>query len=270
MKDRRKPKTSALQRVLQLAAACIGLVFLAPVVWMVWTSLHTEQSGMFTAVNYRKVLVEAPMFVWFRNSLLVSACITFLVLLVDSLAAYALSRLRFPFKRALFVLILTGLMIPAETLVVPLYLQFSKLGLLNQLYTLVLPAVAGPLGVFVLKPFFDGIPKDLEEAARMDGAGTLRIWSTLFLPLARPALSALAILTFINAWNDYFWPLVSVTEKSRMTVTLGLPTFQSAYLQTYALPMTANTLATLPVLLLFLLFQKQIMKGIAFTGGKEG
>ncbi|UJF32518.1 carbohydrate ABC transporter permease [Paenibacillus hexagrammi] len=257
----------------------VALLFLTPVVWMILLSLKAEGSSWFqssgflglnlTLSNYSKVLSQAPIFGWMGNSLIVACSSTLLILVFASMAAFTLSRNPFPGSKVLFFLFLSGMMIPSEATLIPLYIQMKDMGLIGSLESLILPAAAAPLGIFVMKQFFDGLPKEMEEAARIDGAGAFRIWWNIFLPLSRPAMSALGIFSFIGAWNDYLWPLVSISNKAYMTITLGLPSFQSAYLQQYSLPMTANALATIPVLIVFILFQKHIIKGIAFTGGKE-
>ncbi|RTE03069.1 carbohydrate ABC transporter permease [Paenibacillus whitsoniae] len=254
----------------------VAVVFLLPVAYMIALSFKTEgvpfiDGGALhvSLVNYHKVLSEAPIFHWMWNSLLVAVIQTFIIVLVDSLAAFAISRIKFPGSKWLFLLFLMGLMIPAEATLIPIFLMMRDWGLLNTLYSLILPGIASPFGIFVLKQFFDGLPNELEEAARMDGAGYWRIWSSIFIPLSRPAFAALAIYSFLAAWNDFLWPLISISNRTYMTITLGLPNFQSSYMQQYSLPMTANTLAAIPLIIVFIFFQKQIIKGIAFTGGKE-
>lgn len=260
---------------IRIVAVVLAIFFLIPVVWMLALSFTPEGENVFgngfhlSFANYEKVLSQAPIFGWMGNSLMVSVITTALVLILSSMAAYAFSRITFPGSKFIFLLFLSGLMIPAEATLIPLYLFMRDLGLLGTRTSLILPAVAGPMGIFILKQFFDGLPKDLEEAARIDGAGFFKVWYSIFLPLSRPALAALGIFSFIGAWNDYVWPLISISDKAYMTITLGLPMFQSSYVQQYALPMTANALAAIPVLIVFLIFQKQIIKGIAFTGGKE-
>lgn len=260
---------------IRIVAVVLAIFFLIPIVWMLVLSFTPEGQNIFTNgfqlsfVNYQKVLSQAPIFGWMGNSLMVSVMTTILVLILSSMAAYAFSRIQFPGSKFMFLLFLSGLMIPAEATLIPLYLFMRDLGLLGTRTSLILPAIAGPMGIFILKQFFDGLPKDLEEAARIDGAGFFKVWYSIFLPLSRPALAALGIFSFIGAWNDYVWPLISISDKAYMTITLGLPMFQSSYVQQYALPMTANALAAIPVLIVFLIFQKQIIKGIAFTGGKE-
>ncbi|MCQ4087976.1 carbohydrate ABC transporter permease [Saccharibacillus sp. JS10] len=261
--------------VVRIAAALFALMFLTPIFWMLSLSLTPESGSLFAGGfnvsldNYKTVLNRAPIFGWMGNSLVVSVATTALVLLFASMAAYSFSRVRFPGSKVLFILFLSAMMIPGEATLIPLYLLMRDADLLGTRISLILPALAGPMGIFILKQFFDGLPKDLEEAARIDGAGFFKIWYRIFLPLSRPALAALGIFTFIGSWNDYVWPLISISDKAYMTITLGLPMFQSSYNQEYALPMTANALAAIPVLIVFLIFQKQIIKGIAFTGGKE-
>lgn len=266
----------AYRYTIRIVAALVAVLMLLPIGYMLVMSLTPEgfktySGGSFhlSLSNYKKVLDSAPIFGWMGNSLIVATSTTLLILLLSSMAAFAFSRVRFPGSKALFLIFLSGMMIPGEATLIPLYLMMRDLHMLGSLQSLILPALAGPMGIFILKQFFDGLPKELEEAARMDGAGFFRIWRTIFLPLSRPALGALAIFSFIGSWNDFLWPLISISDKAFMTITLGLPTFSSSYANSYALPMTANALATIPVLLVFLIFQKQIIKGIAFTGGKE-
>lgn len=261
---------------IRLVAVLVAIVFLLPVGYMVALSFRPEGQHFFenqvlnlSLTNYSKVLSEAPIFHWMGNSFLVASVQTLFIVVFDSLAAFAISRIRFPGSRALFFLFLTGLMIPAEATLIPLFLMMRDWGMLNKLVSLILPGVAVPFGIFVLKQFFDGLPKELEEAARIDGAGYMRIWYSIFIPLSRPAFAALGIYSFLGAWNDFLWPLVSISDKTSMTITLGLPSFESSYMQQYSLPMTANTLAAVPLLIVFIFFQKQIIRGIAFTGSKE-
>ncbi|WP_246608767.1 carbohydrate ABC transporter permease [Paenibacillus agaridevorans] len=256
----------------------LAVIWLAPLVWMIVTAVKPAGSAVtvmselfkapFTLDNYKYVLGNASVWSWTLNSTLVALVVTVLTLLINSLAAFALSRIRFIGKQLIFWLVLMGLMVPIEAKIIPLFQIMVDLNLINSYPALILPSLAAPLGVFILKQFYDGIPKDLVEAAKIDGAGLLRIYWSLFLPLSRSSMAALAIFTFVTSWNNYLWPFLAVTEEKMMTLPVGIPTFQSAYTAELIIPMAANVLASLPAILAFILFQKHIIKGITMTGIK--
>jgi multiple sugar transport system permease protein len=212
---------------------------------------------------------EAPIFRWLFNSMLISTCITLLVLTVDSMAAYALSRLRVPGGKVLFGVIIGTLMVPAQVLFVPVYLILNRLGWLDTALALIVPAGAGAFGVFLLTQFFRTIPKELEEAAALDGCGRWGIYWYVMLPLSRPALATLAILTFCGSWNDFLGPLVYLDMSEKLTLPVGVAQFQSSYASEYALTLAASVVCTAPVLAIFFIFSKQIIRGISTAGLKE-
>jgi len=208
---------------------------------------------------------------WFLNSLIVAGGMTLAVLAVSTTAGYALARLDFPFKTPLTVLCLIGLMAPEQAVFIPLYTMFADLGWHNSYHALILPRVATPIGVFLMMQFFRAIPKDIEEAARLDGVGWLQIFWRVMLPLARPAMMTLAILTFLYAWNDYLWPLVSAQQREIFTITLGLASVQSNFAQAEGLGrvMASGVIASLPVVILFLIFQRYVVQAMT-AGGSKG
>jgi multiple sugar transport system permease protein len=199
----------------------------------------------------------------------VSSSVTLLVLTVTSLAAYALSRLRLPGRGPLFAVIVATMMVPGQILLVPVYLILNALGWLDTPRALIVPAGAGAFGVFLLHQFFKGIPRELEEAAWIDGCSRLRVYWHVILPAARPALATLAIFTFIGSWNDFLGPLVFLDSVSRYTLPVGIALFQTSYYSEYGLTFAVSVVATLPVIVVFLLFQKHIIKGISLTGIKD-
>ena len=187
------------------------------------------------------------------------------------MAGYAFGRLHFRHKNALFMLTLAGLMVPREAMFIPLYLMFSATDQLNSYPALFLPRIALPLGVFIMTQFFAAIPHEMEEAARLDGAGHLRTFRSVMLPLAVPAMSALAIFAFVQSWNDYLWPLVVATNADYYTLTVGLAQQQASFEAARALGdlMARGVLGSLPLVVVFLLFQRQLVRGIAIgSGGK--
>ncbi|OHD76332.1 MAG: ABC transporter permease [Spirochaetes bacterium RIFOXYC1_FULL_54_7] len=256
----------------------LGLLWIAPLLWLVITSLKLEKDVvvdrlvLFTAaptvVNYVKAFVHTKLAYWLFNSVFVSTVSTVLVLALDSAIAFALSRIQFRGRRALFIFVLAGMMIPFEAIVIQLYLLFNALGLINTLSAMIIPRLAMPTGVFILTQFFKGIPVALEEAAYIDGAGRWTIFRKIILPLGQSALVTVMILSFINSWNDFLWPLIAASETMKYTVTVGIANFQGTHGTEYSLVMAGAVIASAPQILMFLLFRNHIVKGIALTGIK--
>jgi len=212
---------------------------------------------------------EIPIFRWLQNSLMVSSCVTLLVLTVDSLAAYALARLDLPGKRYVFALIIGTLMVPGQILLVPVYLILNHLGWIDSPLALIVPAGAGAFGVFLLHQFLKAIPRELEESAMLDGANLFQIWWHIMLPLSRPALATLAIFSFIGSWNDFLGPRVFLDSVERYTLPVGIELFQSSYAAEYGLTLAASVICTTPILVIFLFFSRHIIRGMAMSGLKE-
>jgi multiple sugar transport system permease protein len=257
-----------------------GLAAVAPLVLLIVTSFKPETEVLnfqavlpreWTWANFIRILgtpEEAPVGRWFLNSLLISSATTFVVLTVSSLAAYALVRLRPPGSAWVLGLLVATMMIPGQVLMVPLYLILNQIGWIDTPMALIFPGAAGAFGTFLLSQFFRGIPHELEEAAVIDGCGRLAIFFHIILPLARPALATLAIFTFIGTWNDFIGPLVLLDSISHYTLPVGIALFQSSYASEYGLTFAASVLSTLPVLVVFLIFQRNIIQSVAFTGIK--
>lgn len=262
-----------------------AFIWLVPTIWMVSLSFQpndllartTSSTALglipipFTADNYIALFRFGQVPMWFLNSLIVSVGMTLAVLAVSTTAGYALARLDFPFKGPVIVLCLMGLMVPEQAVFIPLYTMFADWGWHNSHHALILPRVAVPIGVFLMMQFFKAIPKDIEEAARIDGVGWLQIFWYVMLPLARPAMMTLAILTFLYAWNDYLWPLVSAQQREYFTITLGLASIQSNFAQAEGLGrvMASGVIASLPVVVLFLIFQRYVVRAMT-AGGTKG
>ncbi|GAB4454032.1 MAG: carbohydrate ABC transporter permease [Armatimonadaceae bacterium] len=258
-----------------------ALLFIAPVVLIGVTAFKPDSEIVHyrsilpeqpTTANFDEVLgnaEEIPIFRWFGNSVLISTSISLLVVAVSALAAYAFARLPLPGKRWLFPVIVGTLMVPGQVLLVPVYLILNRLGWLDSPLALIVPAGAGAFGFFLLHQFFLGIPKDLEEAAELDGCSRLGIFWNVILPLSRPALATLAIFTFVGSWNDFLGPLVFLDSVDKYTLPVGIALFQTSYYAEYGLTLAAAVLCTLPVVVAFLLFQRHIIEGIAMTGLKD-
>jgi ABC-type glycerol-3-phosphate transport system permease component len=254
------------------------VVWIFPVFWLVVTSLKLEQDVVTrtltifnkppTIQNYIDAMASTRIANWMFNSIVVSLATMVFTVFVDATIAYALARIRFRGRKVIFWVVLAGMMVPFQVLVIPLYLHFNTLGLINTLTAMILPRLALPIGVFILKQFFEGIPHELEEAAVIDGAGRfVQFWS-IIIPLGKAALVTVLILSFIQAWNDFLWPLIVASETIKYTITVGIANFQGVYGTEYSLIMAGAVIASLPQIIAFLVFREHIVKGIAMTGLK--
>lgn len=254
------------------------LVWVFPLVWMVITSLKLESEVVTrnftfwpenpTFFNYEKAFTSTYILRWLVNSLFISVFTMVLTVAVDAPIAYALAKIHFKGSNVLFWIVMAGMMVPFQVLIVPLYLQFNSYGMINSLVAAALPRVALPIGIFILKQFFEGIPDALEEAAFLDGAGRGRIFFEIILPLGKAALTTVIILSFINAWNDFLWPLIIINDSVKYPITVGIANFQGTHGTQYSLIMAGAAVASLPQLIFFLIFRRKIIDGIAMTGIK--
>jgi multiple sugar transport system permease protein len=265
-----------LASYLLLTAFAVFMVF--PFLWMLSSSFK-DVSQIFkmkflpsipTLDNYRYILFrEGSLFPqWFLNSAIVAACTTASVLFFDSLLGYTLSKFRFPGKKVIFLLVVSTLMIPTEMLVIPWYSMIRALKWGNSYWAIMFPGMMSAFGVYLMRQFMSTIPDDLIDAARVDGQGELRIFLTVVLPLVAPALATLAIFNFIGNWNAFLWPLIAASKPRMFTLPVGLANFSGEAGSDWHYIMTGASVAMAPLVLVFLVFQKQIVKGIAMTGLK--
>lgn len=274
METKTKRGFSALMYVLLSLG---GLLMIFPFVWMILTSFKTGADiysfsfipKPFTLVNYEKMFQSTDFPLWFGNSLGIGIVTTLSVLLFDSLTGYVLCKMQFPGKNFIFVLILSTMMIPTEMLIIPWYNMCSALGWMNSYWSIMFPGLITAFGIFMMRQFFGGVPTDLLEAARIDGVSELGLFFRVAIPLVLPAISALAIFTFLGNWNAYLWPVIIITKYQFYTLPVGLATFSSDAGSDWGLIMTGASMATIPVLIVFLFFQRQIIEGINLTGMKS-
>lgn len=253
-----------------------SLVMFFPFVWMFLTSLKPFAEIFELKVlpqaptldNYREVLFDTQFPRWFLNSLVVASVTTLSVLFFDSLVGYTLAKLRFPGKGLLFVLILSTLMVPTEMLIIPWYVMSTQYGWSNTYWGLLFPGLISAFGVFLMRQFFQTLPTDLLDAGRIDGLSEFGVFWRIAFPLVRPALAALGIFTFLGNWNAFLWPLIVVQTADMRTVPVGVALFSSEAGTAWNLIMATSSLAVLPVLLVFLFFQRQIIEGVVLTGVK--
>jgi multiple sugar transport system permease protein len=293
--DTREPRSEAAAAAPSTAASydsrnkvfnwiCLGvlvvfsIIWLIPLLWAVDTSIKPNAETTKvpltwlidnpTLGSYRTILSSGDIWKWYMSSFITSTVIAVVTVIAASMAAFALSRLRFKGKNFLFFFILAGIMIPAQVLIVPQFREVQALHLLNTYWAVILPQIPAAIAVFIFKQFFDGLPRELDDAARVDGASTAMIYRKIVMPLSRPAVSAVAIFTFVWSWNNLLWPLLVVTNPNLMTIQVGLATVQGSYGIRYADIMANALLGGLPLILLFLFFQRRIVEGIAGTGLK--
>jgi multiple sugar transport system permease protein len=261
---------------LALAGVLIGAaVMVAPLVWTLLLSIKSNAelmrgsaaafSGPYTLENYVAIFAGSQVLRWLVNSLIVSLGTTLGVLILCSLAGFGFARLDFPFRRTLFVFVILGLAIPQQAVILPQHQLFAQLGLHNSYPGLILPGFAGPFGVFFMTQYFRAIPRELDEAAMLDGASRFTLFWRVLLPLTIPAQATLGVLTFLGTWNDYWWPLISATRSDMFTLTIGLASAQANYAQTSGLGflMAQAVFASTPILIVYMIFQKQIVRAVA-------
>ena len=258
--------------VLVLAAAAL----LLPLYWMVVSSLKTD-NDVFTVPlkwipdsvvwhNYLDIWHKSGMTTWLKNTMILSVGVTVLQLFTSSFAAYAFARLRFPGRDVLFLGYVGTIAVPWQSYMIPQFILMAQLRLSNTMWSIIALQAFGALGVFLMKQYYETIPEELSEAARIDGLSEYGIYRRIILPLSKPALASLALITFVTTWNDYLGPLIYLRSPSLFTVQLGLRTFISQYNAQYALIMTGSVLSVLPVAVIFLLGQRYFVAGIATTG----
>jgi multiple sugar transport system permease protein len=265
---------------LLLTVGLFAVLMAAPLIWMLSTAfkssneLARQSISLFptdpTTEGFNNILgaEQTPVVRWFFNSMLAATLHTILVLVVASLAAYALARLDFPGRKIFTALILATIFVPPISLLIPSYVIVDSLGWLDSLIAVIVPGAAGAFGVFFLRQFFMSLPAELEEAALLDGANRWKIFTSVVIPLSGPPLATLALLSFLTNWNDFLWPLYVLFSPERLTLQPGLSTLQSAYATDYTTIMAGGVIAAIPVLILFAITQRFVIEGVSRSGLK--
>lgn len=261
---------------LVLLAGIIVVVF--PFLWMIFTSFKTNGEAMripptvlpeqWVTTAYTEILNALPFATVYMNTIISTVVTTAVQVAFCAMAAYAFARIEFPFRNAIFVLILSVLMVPGQIFLIPQYLIIMKLGLLDTIPALFLPNLFSAFGTFLLRQFFMSLPKELEEAALLDGCNRYQIFGKIMLPLVKPGIVSLVIFTAKFAWNDFMWPLIVNTTPSKMTLGPALSTLRGQYTTQYPMQMAGAVMAVIPLVVLFFIFQKQFIEGVAQSGIK--
>lgn len=270
-----------MKKLLWVVMLLVAFAFMFPIVMMFLTSFKAEGEvlnpasvvpKLWTAENYRNVLEwseEAPFGRWLLNSVFVSSSVTLLVLTFSSMAAFAITRLKVKGGGAFLGVVVFSMMVPGQLFLVPVYFILSKLHWLDTPAALIVPATAGGFGVFMLSQFMRSVPSAVEEAAHIDGCSPAQVFGKVTLPLCAPALATLGVLTFIGSWNDYVSPLVYMDSVRNYTLPVGIAMYQASYYTEYGRTLATSVLASIPLLIVFLVFQKQIVESMASSGLKD-
>ena len=271
------PGQTAMVRLVWMAVGTVlAAMTLFPLLWMVSIAFKS-QAEMFdmrvipanpTWANFTYVFTEVNFLRYLANTFFVAATVTVAALFFHSMAGFALARLRFPGREAIFLTMFSTFLVSLPVIIVPLFILVRALGMLNSYTGLIIPAIFNAFGIFLLRQFYLSVPRELEEAALIDGAGFFRIYWSIILPLSRPILSALAILFFLANWNSFLWPLTITRDPELRLVQVAIASFQGQYTAAWNYIMAASTIVALPMLLLFLVFQRQIMDSLKTSGLK--
>jgi len=256
-----------------------SIIFALPFYWLVSTSLKTDpQIFVFPPIwipnpidwgNYPEALTYIPFLLYLRNTLIVVIFVVVGSLLSCSLVAYGLSKIKWPGRDLLFFIALSTMMLPYQVIMIPIFIIFKNLGWVNSFKPLTVPAFFGSaFFIFLLRQFFMSIPIELSNAAKIDGCSEFRIYSSIILPLAKPALATVGLFSFMSSWNDFLGPLVYISNPNKYTISLGLAMYRSQYSSQWAMLMAASTVVVLPIIILFFFTQRTFIQGIALTGLK--
>ncbi len=274
----RKPPPVPIRLIVIGAISVVMIIVNLPFIWMLVTTFKTEAEvfrippsfipTIFDLRNYERAFQIVALDRYLLNTLFVALSVTGLQLVFNSLAAYGLARIPFRGRKIVFAMLIGTLLVPPEVTMVPLYIIVRQMGMFNSYRALIVPFMSSAFGIFLLRQFFMTIPKDLEEAAIMDGAGRLRIFWSIILPLSKPALWTMSLYVFLAMWNEYMWPLVIINDLNKQMIQVGISQFVSGWEVQWTLRMAASTVAVIPIIIFFLFVQKQFVEGISISGMK--
>jgi multiple sugar transport system permease protein len=269
----------AFKIVTRVVLSIFAVLWLLPTLWALRTSLVSNATASLgaeavlkdtnpTRHSYSVLLQSGDIWNWYVASAVTSVLTVVLTVLFASMAGYVLSRMQFRGRWLVFMLVVLGIMVPTQVLIVPIFRELSAMHLLNTYWSVILPQVPAVVAVFIFKQFFDGLPREMEEAARIDGAGPWRIYRSIVMPMSTPVISAVGILTFVTVWNNLILPLYTLTNPKLMTIPVGLATVQGSYGQRLADIQASAILGALPLVILYFFFQRRIVEGFAGSGVK--
>lgn len=265
--------------VLNVVSILLALIFLGPILWALAVSFQREGKPItsvvdwftppYTLENYPKIIMNSSVPTWLINSLIIAVIVTALTVIFSAMAAYALAKLKFKGSNAFFMYFLIGILVPGEATIVPLFITVNSMHMINTYAGMILPSIAGSMNLIIMITFFRNLPDELLEAAKIDGAGEVRIFFQIALPLSKTIIATVCIFTFVGSWNNYLWPLLCAMSENLFTLPIGIPTFAGTYSVDYVQPMTACMVASLPMIIMYIIFERQIVAGIT-SGAVKG
>jgi multiple sugar transport system permease protein len=273
----RRPKRGRRSFILRLCSAlACAAVLIFPLYWMVVVAFSPRAELLtndvrlwprtLTLANFDRIFTSFPVLTWLGNSVAIAAVVTILTVSINLLAGYAFAHLRFPGNSFIFLLVLSTLMLPVQVIMVSLFKLVTKLGIYGTYWAVILPTTASAFGTFLARQFIIAIPRDIIDAARLDGAGSLRVFISIVLPLCKPLIAVLSLLTVLSTWNNFAWPLIALKENKLFTLPIGLRYLQGQFGSDYGATMAFALVSVLPMVALFLVFQRFFVQGIARTG----
>lgn len=272
-------KKTAGYWALNVFSILLAIIFIGPIFWALVVSFQKEGKQIksvldwftppYTLENYPAIIFNSEVPTWLINSLIIAVVVTILTVIFSAMAAYAIAKLPFKGSKAFFMYFLLGLMVPGEATIVPLFITVNGMHLIDTYAGMILPSIAGSMNMIIMVTFFKGLPNELLEAVKIDGGGELTTFFKIVLPLSKTIIATVCIFSFVGSWNNYLWPLLCAMSNELFTLPVGIPTFAGTYTVDYVRPMTASMVASLPMIIIYIIFEKQIVAGIT-SGAVKG
>ena len=272
-------KKTAGYWALNVVSILLAVIFIGPILWALAVSFQKEGKQIksvvdwftppYTLENYPAIILNSEVPTWLINSLVIAVVVTLLTVIFSAMAAYAIAKLPFKGSKGFFMYFLLGLMVPGEATIVPLFITVNGMNLIDTYAGMILPAIAGSMNLIIMVTFFRGLPNELLEAVKIDGGGEITIFFKIVLPLSKTIIATVCIFSFVGSWNNYLWPLLCAMSNDLFTLPVGIPTFAGTYTVDYVRPMTASMVASLPMIIIYIIFEKQIVAGIT-SGAVKG
>ena len=272
-------KKTAGYWTLNVFSILLAIIFIGPIFWALAVSFQKEGKQIksvldwftppYTLENYPAIIFNSEVPTWLINSLIIAVVVTILTVIFSAMAAYAIAKLPFKGSKAFFMYFLLGLMVPGEATIVPLFITVNGMHLIDTYAGMILPSIAGSMNMIIMVTFFKGLPNELLEAVKIDGGGELTTFFKIILPLSKTIIATVCIFSFVGSWNNYLWPLLCAMSNELFTLPVGIPTFAGTYTVDFVRPMTASMVASLPMIIIYIIFEKQIVAGIT-SGAVKG
>ena len=272
-------KKTAGYWALNVVSILLAVIFIGPILWALAVSFQKEGKQIksvvdwftppYTLENYPAIILNSEVPTWLINSLVIAVVVTLLTVIFSAMAAYAIAKLPFKGSKGFFMYFLFGLMVPGEATIVPLFITVNGMNLIDTYAGMILPAIAGSMNLIIMVTFFRGLPNELLEAVKIDGGGEITTFFKIVLPLSKTIIATVCIFSFVGSWNNYLWPLLCAMSNDLFTLPVGIPTFAGTYTVDYVRPMTASMVASLPMIIIYIIFEKQIVAGIT-SGAVKG